>query len=69
MGRGRPGRFAAFAGDLEDAVSVVVDVVADFGVEGFGDAQAAEGEQRDEGQRPGRVLCCMYKEKPELVGG
>ena len=49
---GDAGGLAAFAGDLEDAVSVVVAVVADVGVEGFGDPQAAEGEQRDQGQRP-----------------
>ena len=50
---------ATFAGDLEDAVAVVVSVVADLGVEGFGDPQAAEGEQRDQGQRP-RVCCAAY---------
>ena len=52
-GEGDAGGLAALAGDLEDAVAVVVAVVADLGVEGFGDPQPAEGEQGDQGQRPG----------------
>ena len=42
---GDAGGLAAFASDLENPVSVVVAVVADLGVESFGDPQAAEGEQ------------------------
>lgn len=53
-GGGRATRsLAASAGDLEDAVAVVVAMVADLGIEGFGNPEAAEGEQADEGRERG----------------
>ena len=46
---GDAGGLAAFAGDLEDAVAVVVAVVAEVSAQGLGDAQPAEGQQGDQG--------------------
>ena len=47
---------------------MVVAVVADVCVQGFGDAEPAEHEQGDESDGAGSGICCV-KEAAKLVGG
>src|SRR4051794_1865645 len=60
---------ATLAGHLEHSVAVVVAVVADVGAERFGDAQPAEGQQRDECSGARAVRGRGGEQATQLLGG
>lgn len=64
---GDGGVLAALAQDLERPVPSLEVEAFDVCAQGFGDAQAVEGEQRCQGVVPGRVQAALEKEGAELV--